>query len=142
MERLNERKGKDWSVVHIVLFDGVCHFCSATVRFIIERDEKAYFRFASLQSEAGQALLKKYHIPQQLDSFILIDECTYYVKSTAALRVCKHLRGFWKYLYWLILIPFPIRDRVYDWIAKNRYRWFGKKDCCFVPTEDIKKRFL
>jgi predicted DCC family thiol-disulfide oxidoreductase YuxK len=128
--------------VKIILFDGACSFCHASVRLIIERDPHAYFRFASLQSEAGQALLEDDRVPSQIDSLILIDGNTYYTKSSAALKICKHLRGWWKCLYVFVLIPRPLRDLLYDWIAKNRYQWFGTTDQCLIPTEDVRRRFL
>ncbi|WP_027409125.1 thiol-disulfide oxidoreductase DCC family protein [Anoxybacteroides tepidamans] len=126
----------------VILFDGVCNFCSASVRFIIERDPHAYFRFASLQSEAGQKLLRKHGVPERIDSLVFIDGSAYYTKSSAALNICKHLRGWWKYFYIFVLIPRPLRDYVYDWVAKNRYKWFGKANNCLIPTEEIRKRFL
>jgi predicted DCC family thiol-disulfide oxidoreductase YuxK len=126
----------------IILFDGICNFCSASVQFIIKRDPQAQFCFASLQSEAGKKLLTKYRIPEDINSLILIDGERYYVKSNASLRVCKHLKGFWKLFYVFILVPRPLRDCFYDIIAENRYKWFGKKESCMIPTPDIRKRFL
>jgi predicted DCC family thiol-disulfide oxidoreductase YuxK len=125
----------------IILFDGICHLCSTSVKFIIKRDPHALFRFASLQSETGKALVKKFAIPE-MDSLIFIDGDRYYAKSSAVLRVCKHLEGFWKWFYIFIFIPKPLRDRLYDWIAKHRYQWFGKRDSCLMPTPDVRMRFL
>jgi predicted DCC family thiol-disulfide oxidoreductase YuxK len=126
----------------IILFDGICNFCNASVQFIIKRDPQAQFRFASLQSEAGKKLLTKYKIPQDMNSLIFIDGEKYYTKSSAALTVCKHLKGFWKLFYVFILVPRLLRDRFYDFIARNRYQWFGKKESCMIPTPDIRNRFL
>ncbi|QPA32791.1 thiol-disulfide oxidoreductase DCC family protein [Thermaerobacillus caldiproteolyticus] len=126
----------------IILFDGICNFCNASVHFIIKRDPQARFRFAPLQSEAGRKMLAKYGIPEDMGSLIVIDGERYYTKSSAALRVCKYLKGFWKLFYVFILVPRPIRDRFYHFIAENRYKWFGKRESCMIPTPDIRKRFL
>jgi predicted DCC family thiol-disulfide oxidoreductase YuxK len=126
----------------IILFDGICNLCQASVQFIIKRDPKAHFRFASLQSEAGQKLLTKYSISKDINSFVFIAGEKYYTKSSAALMVCKYLQGFWKLLYVFMFVPRPIRDRIYHFIAENRYKWFGKRESCLIPTSDLRKRFL
>ena len=126
----------------IVLFDGDCHFCDQSVQFIIKRDPKVIFKFASLQSEVGQHIQSNYHTPKNIDSLLLIVQNKVYDKSSAALHICKYLTGLWKLLYILVLIPKPIRDTVYDFIAKNRYRWFGKKSECRIPTPEERNRFL
>lgn len=127
----------------VLLFDGICNFCSTIVTFTIKRDPQAKFMFAPLQSEIGLELLKKFNLPvNEFDSFILIDKDIFYSRSTAALKVIKGLKGIWPLLYIFIIIPAPIRDLVYNFIAKNRYKWFGKKEQCMVPTPDIKRRFL
>ncbi|KEZ47796.1 thiol-disulfide oxidoreductase DCC family protein [Metabacillus indicus] len=127
----------------ILLFDGVCNFCDGTVQFVLKHDKKEVFSFASLQSEAGQSLLRKHGLPlEDYDSFVYLDEGKVHTKSTAALRVLKELGGIYRALYLLIAIPKPIRDAVYMMIAKNRYKWFGKKDACTLPSKDVRKRFL
>lgn len=126
----------------VVLFDGDCHFCDRSVQFIIKRDPKAKFRFASLQSEVGQNIRLKYYVPKTMDSLLLVDHQKVYDRSSAALRICQHLSGLWKLLYILLLIPKPVRDAVYDIIAKNRYQWFGKKSHCRIPTSEERSRFL
>lgn len=138
----------------IVLFDGVCHFCDASVQFIIKRDHKRIFTFAPLQSSAGEKLIQQFNIPPNIDSFILIDRQQdpqigrqierqrVYDKSSAVLHVCKHLRGLWKLLYIFIIIPKPIRDFCYEQFAKRRYKWFGRKESCMIPTPDQRDRFL
>ncbi len=127
----------------IVLFDGDCNFCDTNVQFIIKRDPVGHFYFTSLQSEKGQALIKKYAIPKEVDSLILIENGKAYAKSTAALRIAKKLDGLWHLLFILTLIPRRLRDRVYDYVAQNRYKWFGKKeDSCALPSPEIRKRFL
>jgi predicted DCC family thiol-disulfide oxidoreductase YuxK len=131
------------SNTYILLFDGVCNLCNGTVQFVIKRDVRKRFRFATLQSASGQALLRELGLSaQHFNSVILIHGETYYIKSTAALRVLKELGGFWKLCYALIIIPRPIRDLVYDMVAKTRYRVFGKRDMCMVPEPEVRERFI
>jgi predicted DCC family thiol-disulfide oxidoreductase YuxK len=127
----------------IVLFDGVCNLCNGAVQFIIKRDKKKQFLFASLQGKSGNEFLKRFDLPDNVfNSFILIEGDKVYTRSTAALRVAKKLRGGWKLLYGLMIVPRFIRNVVYNVIAKNRYKWFGKKDECMVPAPELKERFL
>ncbi len=127
----------------IVLFDGVCNLCNGAVKFIIRHDKKKVFLFASLQSEAGKKILAQYNFPpDELNSFILIDKGKAYTRSTGALMVAKKLNGLWPVLYSYIIIPAFIRDSIYNWIGTNRYKWFGKKDECMLPTAELKARFL
>lgn len=127
----------------IILFDGVCNLCNGAVQFIIKRDKKGNFSFASLQSAEGQKLSKEYNLPvTDFNSFILIENNKVYTRSTGALRVTRKLRGLWPLIYGFIIIPKFIRDGVYNWIARNRYKWFGKKDECMIPTPELKARFL
>lgn len=129
----------------IVLFDGVCNLCSGSVRFILERDPDAYFRFASIQSDAGVELMRKHDIalPEgDPSSIVVVEDGRAYQRSTAALRIVKHLKMPWKLLYGFVVFPRFLRDAVYDFVARNRYRWFGKKDVCMVPTPELRARFL
>ena len=127
----------------IVLFDGVCNLCSNSVQFILKRDKKNQFLFGSLQGEYGQAMLKKYQLPaNEFNSFMLIEGEKLYTKSSGALRMLKHLGGWWSIFYVFIIIPKFIRDGIYNWIAKNRYKWFGKKNECWLPKPEWKARFL
>ena len=126
----------------IVLFDGECNFCDASVQFIIKRDPKGYFQFAALQSDVGKMLTQQYAVPDTLDSILVIDQHTVYNSSNAALHITKHLNGLWTVLYVLKVIPKTIRDVVYKFIAKNRYAWFGKKDSCMIPSPEMRNRFL
>jgi predicted DCC family thiol-disulfide oxidoreductase YuxK len=127
----------------IILFDGVCNFCNGAVQFIIKRDKKNRYSFAALQSDAGRKLLEEYHLPvDNLSTFILIEGGMAYSKSTAGLRIAKHLSGLWAVLYPLIIIPAFLRDILYNFIAKNRYRWYGRMDECMIPTPEIRARFL
>lgn len=126
-----------------VLFDGVCNLCSNSVQFIIERDPQARFKFASLQSARGQAELKRFKLnPTQLHSIILIQGDAFLERSNAALEIARHLSGAWPLFYLFKIIPRFLRDPVYNWIARNRYKWFGKKNECWLPTPDLKDRFL
>ncbi|QDP41992.1 thiol-disulfide oxidoreductase DCC family protein [Radiobacillus deserti] len=126
----------------IILFDGECNFCDKSVQFVMKRDPNAQFKFASLQSEIGQELLRKYNAPTDMDSFVLIENKSCYFQSSAALRVCKHLKGLWKIAYCFLIIPKPVRDFFYGIIAKNRYKWFGKRDSCRIPSPEERERFL
>ena len=127
----------------ILLFDGVCNLCNTSVTFVIQRDKKDLFRFAALQDPAGQQLIEKYQIdPSNTDSIILIENDKAYVKSTAALKVARHLGGAYPLLYGFMIVPNFIRNWVYDYVAKNRYKWYGKKDSCMIPTPELKSKFL
>lgn len=125
----------------IVLFDGECHFCDASVQFIIKRDPKGYFQFASLQSEVGRELLERYQVPKA-DSIVLIENGHYFLQSTAALKIARRLQGFWRFAYVFIAVPTGVRNFAYNKLAKNRYKWFGKKELCELPSQDIRQRFL
>ena len=126
----------------IVLFDGVCHMCNGVVRFTIKKDPKKHFLFVPLQSKKGRVLLRKYKLPKDTSTIILIEEDKIYTKSTAFLRIMKKLNGTWPALFGFTIIPRFLRDAVYDVIAKNRYKWFGKMKTCPVPPPEWKGRFL
>ncbi len=127
----------------VILFDGVCNLCSTSVQFIIKHDPKRTFRFASLQSEFGQKVLQQFGLPaDELNSFILLEEGKIYTKSTGALLVTKKLSSLWPALYGFIIVPPFIRNAVYSWVANNRYKWFGKKEACWLPTPELRKLFL
>lgn len=127
----------------VVLFDGVCNFCNSSVNFIIRHDKKDFFRFTPLQSEIGIKISEKYNLDSgNLKSVILVEKGRIYTKTTAALRIAKQLSGGWPLLYAFIIIPAPIRDVVYNIIAKYRYKWWGERDACMIPTPEIRKKFL
>ncbi|TAF66912.1 MAG: thiol-disulfide oxidoreductase DCC family protein [Cytophagales bacterium] len=128
----------------IVLFDGVCNLCQGSVQFIIKRDKTSQFQFASLQSAHGQALLAKFSLPtKELQSIVLVEGEKCYTHSTAALRIAQQLSGIWKIIgYAGFIVPKPLRDVLYNFIARNRYHWFGKKESCWLPTPELKARFL
>ena len=126
----------------VILFDGVCNLCSGSVQFILKRDKEKKFLFASLQSVYGQNLLKQLNLPiDTFNSFILFDNGKIFTRSTAALKMFSQLKNWgWVKIFWIV--PKFIRDAVYNLIAKNRYKWFGKKEECWLPTPDLKTRFL
>ncbi len=127
----------------IILFDGVCNFCNSSVNFVIKHDKKNHFLFAPLQSETAKKLLEKFNIDSsKTDSFILIENNKAYLKSTAALRVTKHLNKLYPLLYAFLITPPFIRNSVYNLVAKNRYKWFGKKEICMIPSAEIKGKFI
>lgn len=127
----------------VIIFDGVCNLCSSSVQFILKRDKKDTFRFASLQSDLGQSVLKKFNLPANtFNSFILYQSGKIYIKSTGALLVAKQLSGVWPLLYIFIILPSFVRNSVYSVIARNRYRWFGKKEACWIPSPALKNKFL
>lgn len=127
----------------IILFDGVCNLCNGAVTFIIKRDKNDSFRFAALQSEIGAELTDKHDIDtSKTDSITLIDDDNHYTKSSAVLRIARHLSGGYPLLYGFMILPAFIRDRMYDLIANNRYRWFGKRESCMIPTPELKAKFL
>jgi predicted DCC family thiol-disulfide oxidoreductase YuxK len=129
----------------IVLFDGICNLCNGAVVYIIKRDKKDVFRFAALQSEIGQKLINERNIDtSKIDSIILIEPgIAYYTKSSAAIKIMNEFGGLWKIMnVFNYLLPTSLRDIIYDFIAKNRYKWFGKKESCMIPTQELKAKFL
>jgi predicted DCC family thiol-disulfide oxidoreductase YuxK len=127
----------------VILFDGVCNLCSGFVQFVLPRDEEGKYRFASLQSDAGQALLAEHDLPSdELESVVLIEDGESYVKSSAIIQIATGLGGAYRLLSPFRYLPRSVRDRIYDFVADNRYRWFGKKDQCMMPSGDVESRFL
>lgn len=127
----------------IILFDGVCNLCNNTINFIIRHDMKSIFKFATLQSEVADELLKNFPpVKNKLDSIILLEKGVKYTQSSAALRIAKNLSGGYPILYVFIIIPKFFRDWIYSIVAKNRYKWFGKKEECMIPTPELRERFL
>lgn len=129
----------------IVLFDGVCNLCSGSVNFIIDRDPRRTFRFAALQSDVARRTLEGLgrSIPDgDPDSIVVVDGGRLYERSAALLCIARHMRGAWPLLAALVVIPRPLRDALYRWLAARRYRWFGRSDTCRVPTPELRARFL
>lgn len=137
-----EQNHKAYSSNPVVLFDGVCNLCNTTVQLILRNDPKEQFLFGQLQSAEAQAMLAKHNMTKELVSIVLVEGDKVTDKSTAALKIAKRLKGLYPLLYGLIIIPKPLRDAVYNWVAKNRYKWFGKKDVCPMITPDLQKRFI
>jgi predicted DCC family thiol-disulfide oxidoreductase YuxK len=134
---------RDLSSHGIILFDGVCNLCNRFVQFIIPRDPKGYFYFAALQSDVGQQILKQYHLSiKEISTVILIQNGKHYTKSTASLLVARKLPGLWRILAIFIVLPRLLRDPIYNWAARNRYKWFGQKTECMMPAPETKTRFL
>lgn len=134
---------EEYSNKGIVLFDGVCNLCNSSVQLIIRNDKKDFFRFAALQSETGKKLLQEAGLPEGfLQTFVYFEKGKFYTQSTGALKISKHLDGAWKLFYPLLIIPAPIRNFFYRLIASNRYKFFGKKDECMIPTPNLKQKFI
>lgn len=127
----------------LLLFDGVCNFCNWAILFIVDRDPKEHFVFASLQSELGQSTLREHGVTPDTDSVVLVENGTAYVCSDAGLRVAKGLRWPWPLVYFVFrLVPKPLRDAAYRYFASHRYAWFGKTDQCRIPTPELRRRML
>lgn len=127
----------------IIVFDGVCVFCSGWVRFVLARDHAKRFRFATMQSAAGRRLLAEHGLdPDDPVSFLLLEDERAFTDSTAALRILMGLGGWWRLATIGYAMPQLLRDALYRWFARNRYRWFGKREACFVPTPETAGRFL
>jgi predicted DCC family thiol-disulfide oxidoreductase YuxK len=132
----------DAQAPRVVLFDGVCNVCNAAVNFIIDRDPDARFRFASLQSDKGRELCASHGLAEDVRTIVLVEDGEAYTESTAVLRIVRSLGAAWPLLYAAIVLPRALRDVLYRFFAANRYRWFGKRESCRVPTPDIRRRFL
>ncbi len=130
---------------HVLLYDGVCNMCDSTVQFVLNRDKNKKIYYAGLQSSVAQKLLKEHGVqinPEELSTIFYISKGKLFTKSTAILKVCRELKGLWPVMTTFLIVPKFIRDGVYSFIAKNRYKWFGKKEYCVLPTIDEKKLFL
>ena len=127
----------------IIFFDGVCNLCNSSVQFVIARDNRNFFKFAALQSDFAEKKLAEFNVDlKKSNSVFLLEDGKLYSKSSAALRITKHLSAAWPILYGFLAVPKFIRNGVYGFIAKNRYKWFGKQDSCWIPTPELKSRFL
>jgi predicted DCC family thiol-disulfide oxidoreductase YuxK len=126
----------------IILFDGICNFCSGVVQFLYARDKNHVFRFASLQSETGQKLLSEHHLPAEISTVVVIENDVAYTRSTGALKLTRYLTKLWPLAQMFFIVPRFIRDGIYEIIAKNRYKWFGKHDSCLIPSKGLREQFL
>lgn len=127
----------------IIFFDGICNLCNSIVQFIIKHDRKERFLFASLQSEKSKDILSNFNFTlSYIDTMILLENNKLYFGPSATLRIVRHLNSIYPLLYIFVIIPKPLRDYLYKIIAKRRYKWFGKKDSCLVPTQELKNRFI
>lgn len=128
----------------VIFFDGVCNLCEGTVQFLLKKNKKKNLLFASLQGKSGQQMLAQYGLSQNdFNSFVFIENGKLYQRSTGALRVAKYLPGLWPLMFYIfILVPPLIRDGVYNYVAKHRFAWYGKKNACWLPTPELKQRFL
>lgn len=126
----------------IIFFDGVCNLCVGAIQFVIHRDRKQNFRFASLQSDFAKNKLRDFGIAGQINTIVAVINNRVFVKSDAALEIARYLNFPWSIFYSLKIFPRGLRDYVYDWIANHRYGWFGKKNACMIPDEKIAKRFI
>ena len=127
----------------VIVFDGVCNWCNAWVNFTIDHDPQGKFKFGTLQSQRAQEILQDLQLsPDNFATFLLLERAHVFTKSTAALRIVKHLPGLWPLLYLCIVVPRPLRDAVYDFVARHRYEWMGKAETCRVPTANERTRFV
>jgi predicted DCC family thiol-disulfide oxidoreductase YuxK len=138
-----EHMSGEWSSLRIVFFDGVCNLCNASVDYLVRRDRKRHLRYASLQSDIGQRMLADVGLPtSEFGSFIYLDRGRLHMRSSGAIRVAMRLGGLWTLMGIFLMVPPFIRDAVYDGVARNRYRWFGKRDTCRLPTPEERDLFL
>ena len=127
----------------VILFDGVCNFCNASINFLMDRDPDGRFVFGALQSEEGRAMLRDLDLADDyIDSIVLIEDGKAWTASDAVLQISRHMSGLWPALRWSRILPKSLRDAVYNWIATHRYTWFGKRESCRVPTPEERSRFL
>lgn len=128
----------------IILFDGVCNLCNSSITYVIDRDKNDTFRFVALQSDLGETIQEYLGIENKsLDTIILyVPDEAYYIKSTAAIKVMREFLGFWKLTQIFLILPSSVRDLVYNYVAKNRYKWYGKQENCRIPTPELKAKFL
>ena len=125
----------------LIFFDGHCHLCCGSVQFILKRDRSGYFHFAPIDGPAANTLFSEWKTDTIPDSIVLYEQGKFYARSTAALRVARKLSGGWPLLYAFMIVPAPIRDWIYNLIAKNRYKWFGRSESCWMPKPEWKERF-
>lgn len=140
---ISEGASTPTGVQHLLLFDGVCNLCNGTVQFLLRADRRKKLFFAALQSDTGQRVLQAYQFSgPPLQTVVFCSGPKYFTHSNAILEVCRVLGFPWSLLYLFKVIPRPLRDLIYRWVARNRYQWFGKKENCLLPTPELRQRFL
>lgn len=140
---LDPRSHQWTSHERVIVFDGVCNWCNAWVNFTIAHDPHGKFKFGTLQSEPAQQILRELQLSSEdFETFLLLERDHVFTKSTAALRIMKQLPGFWPLLYCCMIVPRPLRDAVYDFVARHRYKWMGKAETCRVPSPSERARFV
>jgi len=144
MTRKLDPRSHEWTRhERVIVFDGVCNWCNAWVNFTINHDPHGRFKFGTLQSEQGQQILQDLQLsPESFETLLLLERAQVFTKSTAALRITRHLTGIWPLFYILIPVPRPLRDAVYDFVARRRYKWMGKAEACRVPSPSERARFV
>lgn len=144
MNRELDPRSHEWARhERVIVFDGVCNWCNAWVNVMIEHDPHGKFKFGTLQSEEAQQILQDLQLPaKNFETFLLLEEGCVFTKSSAALRIVRQLSGFWPFLYLFIVVPRPLRDAAYDFVARHRYKWMGKAETCRVPTPKERARFV
>jgi predicted DCC family thiol-disulfide oxidoreductase YuxK len=144
MKRELDLKSHEWTRhERIIVFDGVCNWCNAWVSFMIDHDPHGKFKFGTLQSEPAQQILQDLQLStENFETFLLLEQTRVFSKSTAALRIARHLSGFWPLFYLFIVVPRPLRDAIYNFVARHRYKWMGKAEACRVPTPNERARFV
>jgi predicted DCC family thiol-disulfide oxidoreductase YuxK len=142
MNQPSSNRGQILNPSSIIIFDGVCNLCNNFINFVIDRDPQINFKFVANQSEIGQQLIQKFQLPNTLDTIVLIESDRYYTHSTAVLRIFRRLPGIWAGLSYFLIMPRPLRDWAYTWVARYRYRWLGQSESCRMPTPELQRRFL
>jgi predicted DCC family thiol-disulfide oxidoreductase YuxK len=142
-DRLDPQQHKWAGYERVIVFDGVCNWCNVWVNFTLARNPHRKFKFGTLQSEPAQQILKELRLPAEVfETVLFLERGWVFTKSTAALKIVRHLSGLWPLLYVGIAIPRPLRDALYDYVARHRYRWMGKAETCRVPTSAERSRFV
>ena len=138
------QKSHEWTKhERVIVFDGVCNWCNAWINFVIDHDPQGKFKLGMLQSEQAKQILQELQLStEDFTTFLLLERTRVFTKSTAALRIVRHLSGLWPLLYLCIVVPRPLRDAAYNFVARHRYKWMGKADACRVPTPNERARFV
>jgi predicted DCC family thiol-disulfide oxidoreductase YuxK len=144
MKRELDSTSHEWARhERVIVFDGACNWCNAWINFTIDHDPQGKFKLGMLQSEHAKQILQELQLStEDFETFLLLEQTRIFTKSTAALKIAKHLSGLWPLLYLFIVVPRPLRDAIYDFVARHRYKWMGKAETCRVPTPSERARFV